>query len=177
MAVALGWVLAGPALAGGPLAATPQAATGVYSLALSAEEASARLDAAVEEVLAEFNFLIRPFAQRPLSRAATYCHDMSTALDATSWEVTCLEHAPDPIVLPLDGSPVVYERQSVPITAQVISREPLVVAYTTPEGRRTTTYRFHEEGLDLDFEVSSPRLPRPLVWTLPYVRKPVASVP
>jgi hypothetical protein len=125
---------------------------------------------AIEEVVAPLNFLVRPIARARLAKTSTPYQALRIALDPTTISIQADQNAAQH--MPADGQPVVWTREDG--EKFIISAHPvgddLVQTFKAKDGERTNRYHLDQatHTLDLSVTIASPRLPRPLAFTLVY---------
>lgn len=93
-------------------------------------------------------------------------------------DVSITTDARAPIVTPPDGTPVEWTREDKEkfkvSTTVPVDAGPLKQTFQSEDGQRVNTYVVGSGGKTLNMEVvvSSPRLPRPVTYTLTYKRAP-----
>ena len=159
--------LAGMAAAQGPQAQA--ALEGAYKIDANASD---DIEAAITRGTAQMNFAIRSLARRLIAKANPPYQRIVISRTGSTANLQ-LDTRP-PIQTPLDGSWVPWIREDGGIdriTGQW-SYPTFVVHFKGEDGARTQTYLLDSDGrtLKLDVELTSPRLPHPIDYTLVYRR-------
>ena len=168
LALALAWsATAAPE----PSAELQAKMTGTFRLAESEQAVKERLTAAIEHAIEPMNFIARPVARSRLQRPVYYCKRYELALDAETVHVACddrprvdrrLDNSEGPAI-GLDAEPLDVQVSTGADSVQIV--------FTSADGERTTTYRFGDAGaLEVDVEVGSASLERPVAWKVRYRR-------
>lgn len=164
--------LAWPAAAQSDPSAELQARmTGHFRVAESESELEQRLAAAIEHAIEPMNFIARPIARSRLHRVVYYCQRYEMALGPERMRVACDDRPR--IERRLDNSEgKVAGLQEEPVDVKVeVGSDTVKLAIAGSEGSRVTRYRFGDGGtLDVDVEVVSPSLERPVTWKVRYRR-------
>ncbi|MEQ1503739.1 MAG: hypothetical protein ABMB14_15980 [Myxococcota bacterium] len=143
---------------------------GRYVLAEPIEVVEARRVEAVERSVAALPGWIRPFARPLVDRAAHGCARWALSLDPVEVHVAC--DADGALIAYRGGERVVDGPDGRRYTIGVeVTDEDVVVSWTGAAGSLRTTYHPDALGLDVTREVSSARLPEPVVWTARYRRE------
>ena len=154
-------------------------ATGVHASDLPGPEGTFALDraasddvrVAVERSAGEFNFVLRPFARSRLTKANPVPQKVRIAYTETDVSVQ-LDAAP-PVTAPRDGHKVTWTRddgKSFQLTAH-LEGGALRQTFKGDEGQRTNVYKLRPDGkLAMEVTLTSPRLDKPLTYTLVFGR-------
>lgn len=160
-------VLAGMAAAQGPQAQAEL--QGAYKIDANASD---DIEAAITRGTAQMNFTIRSLARHLIAKANPPYQRI--VISRTGDTASLQLDARPPIRTPLDGSWVRWIREDGGvdnITGQW-SYPTFVVYFKGEDGARTHSYLLDSDGrtLKLDVELTSPRLPHPIDYTLVYRR-------
>jgi hypothetical protein len=160
-------VLAGLSLAAAPLPGGPE---GTFALDRAASD---DVNRAIERTAAEFNFLLRPFARSRLRKANPVPKEIRIVYSPAEVSVQ-LERYPA-IAAPRDGRTIRWTRDDGAVFDLTATTEAGVLRQTFrgEEGERTSVYRILPDGrsLSMQVKISSPRLPKPLAYTLVFRRQ------
>lgn len=163
-------LLAALALAGGPDAATAAAFHGAWRLAEPRPAVQARVDAAIVQMLAPFNVVVRNLAQPLVAESATFCDAYRLSVTTSNWSVECDAR---------QTASVGYDRPPSPGTSaqgkpyQVSARwdgAAVVLTFDGDGGVQTVRYRLVDGGLQVDKSMSVEKLETQLSWRMRYVR-------
>ena len=135
------------------------------------KRASDDVKAAVDRSAGEFNFLLRPFARSRLTKANPVPQKVRIATTAT--EVSTQLDAAPPVVAPRDGHTVTWTRDDGAKFALTAHLEGGVLrqSFKGDDGQRTNVYRLRPDGaLAMEVTLTSPRLDKPLTYTLVFRR-------
>ncbi len=137
--------------------------------AQSAEMIRTAIDAAV----AKMSFVTRPIARGRL-RKANVAHKR-VALARTEQEISVTFDAYTPVRMPADGRTAKWTRddgETFDVTASW-SGDSLVQTFKGEDGQRTNTFRVGPDAaaLTVQVEVTSPRLPAPVRYSLTFTRQ------
>lgn len=126
-------------------------------------------NAAIEGVVKEMHAVARPIARRRLKKTnPAYAR---IALHFTGNAVRINAGAGGTVVLPLSGAPVRWKHDGETLTVSgQSSGNSLAETFQAADGRRTNTFTPTKDGLTLSVTLTSPRLPKPLRYTLAYRR-------
>jgi len=168
-----GWAFAGIAwaLVGTAAAQAVQAdLQGAYEIDASASD---DIEAAIARGTAQLNFAIRPLARHLIAKANPPYQRI--VILQTGVTASLQLDARPPIQMPLDGNWVRWIREDGGIdrvTGQW-SYPAFVVYYQGEDGARMQKYLLNPDGrtLKLYVELTSPRLPSPIGYTLVYRRR------
>lgn len=135
--------------------------------------ASDDVKAAVDRAAGEFNFVLRPFARSRLTKANPIPQKVRIAYTAA--EVSVQLDAAPPVVAPRDGRKVTWTRDDgtpFELTAHVEGGV-LRQSFKGDAGERTNVYHLRSDGkLAMEVTLASPRLDKPLTYTLVFGRLP-----
>ncbi|HEX5041976.1 MAG TPA: hypothetical protein VFV75_03670 [Candidatus Polarisedimenticolaceae bacterium] len=133
--------------------------------------ASDDVKVAVERSAQEFNFLLRPFARSRLTKANPVPRTVRIAY--TPKEVSVQLDAAPPVVAPRDGRHVTWIRDDgarFELSARTEDGA-LRQSFEGDDGARTNVYRLRPDGkLAMEVTLTSPRLDKPLTYTLVFGR-------
>lgn len=136
-------------------------------------ERSSKIPDAVEKTVKEVNFVIRPIARSRLNKTNQPYQHITFAVAPDKLSITTDKRAP--IVTPADGKPVKWKREDGE-TLDVSMKwqgDALQETFAADDGKRVNLYELSPDGNELKMlvTVSSKRLPRPLSYTLVYLRQ------
>lgn len=150
-------------------AANPQMA-GHYAYV---PERSMNVAAAVEKTVEEVGFVLRPFARSRLNKTNQPYRHITLGMDQDKLSIITDQRAP--IVVPADGSPVKWKREDGEVmdVSMTWQGDALQETFATEDGRRINRFELSPDGQELRMlvTVSSKRLPKPLTYTLTYLRQ------
>ncbi|HEX6926863.1 MAG TPA: hypothetical protein VF167_15680 [Longimicrobiaceae bacterium] len=164
---ALGFALvAGSAL---PAAAQNPDLTGTFALV---EAESDDVKAAIEQAVRGMNFITRPIARGRLTR--TNVPYRTIRIEQSGDQVTIVTDE-RPIVATADGNPMKWTREDgevLDLTTRWADGA-LEQTFVADDGQRTNTFTLSADGgtLEMRVVVASPRLDRPVEYTLRYRRQ------
>jgi hypothetical protein len=143
--------------------------SGTWELALSQDEAKAVTDAAVEGVAAEVSWAVRLIVRCALTPKAWVCGVYEVVLTPETMQVQCVPG--DAAEVPFEGE-VEVEAADGELARGSAERtsDGVTLKFAAENGGRQTSWRLVAGQLELTVSLSSPRLPKPMVWTLPYRR-------
>jgi len=157
------------------LASPPQplldATAHAWKLADEPAAVQAVIDASVQEAALGFPALVRPFVRRILARHAFYCRQIALSPTAESWTSACVDDGKD-YTRDWSAEPHVfkgYEGDDVTSVIQYDSQS-ITVDFQGGGGGRRSTYSPDGERLNVTVNIYAEQLPKPLVFTLAYVR-------
>jgi len=134
-------------------------------------KASDDVKAAVERSAAEFNFFIRGIARSRLTKANPVPQKVRIAY--TDNDVSVQLDAAPPVVAPRDGRKVTWTRDDgakFDLTART-ENGALSQSFKGEDGARTNLYKLRPDGkLAMEVTLTSPRLDKPLTYTLVFTR-------
>jgi len=134
---------------------------------------SESIDSAIEQGIADMNFVIRPIARNRLAKTnPRYERIVLSRNDST---VSVQFDARKPIEMPADGHAVPWTREDgskYEVNAQCSATQ-LVMHFKAEDGERVNTFALDPDGrsLKLNVKVTSPKLPKPVTYTLAYRRE------
>ena len=157
--------------AAGPSVAPPAVAElgGHYTFDRAASD---DVNRAIDDAVRPMGFVARRVARGRLRRSNPLYQNLTLALSPT--EVSTQFDGAPPIVTPAGGAPVPWTRENGDAfrVATHVAADSLVQTFVGSEGRRENVYALGSDGSTLTVSVtmSSPRLPRVLVYQLVYRR-------
>jgi hypothetical protein len=157
-----------PILLAAPLAAqAPGALMGTWRLASAPD-----LPGIIEQATAPMNFITRPIARARLKKTnAAY---RQVVIARTPAEVTIQYDDRAAQHMPANGQPVPWVREDGEkfLISARLDREDLIQTYQAEDGERVNVFHVDPAtgALSLGVTVKSPRLPKPVTYTLPYRR-------
>jgi hypothetical protein len=147
--------------------------SGAYELTLSKEQARKKIDRAIESVVAEMNFIKRPFARSALEDKTEPCTDLALAFPGDKISVTC--DSKPATVSPADDTIVNYKAQDGETykVSQKHSGRIVRQTFHGEEGKRINTMLLSEKGdtIEMSVRIESGRLPKPLEYELTFKKK------
>ena len=143
---------------------------GVYTLEAAASDS---IESAIENGTADMNFAIRGLARRRI--AQTNPRYERVRLSRSDTTVSVQFDSREALEIPADGRSVPWTREDggkYNVTAQW-SAPQLVMHFDADDGQRINTLVLSPDGLSLKLKVrlTSPRLPKPIEYTLVYRRQ------
>jgi hypothetical protein len=133
--------------------------------------ASDDVKTAVERSAGEFNVILRPFARSRLTKANPV--PRKVRITYTETEVSVQLDAAPPVTAPRDGHTVTWTRDDgkpFELTAH-LEGGALRQSFKGDDGQRTNVYRLRPDGkLSMEVTLTSPRLDKPLSYTLVFTR-------
>lgn len=133
--------------------------------------ASDNVAQAINTAVQRMNFVTRPIARGRLTR--TNQPYQRVTVDFTSSQVTVTTDGRDPIVSPANGTPIKWTREDKEVLDVSTEWENGVLEQTfkAEDGQRVNRYSVGADGkMTMEVTITSPRLPRPLVYKLVYNR-------
>ena len=133
--------------------------------------ASDNVAQAINTAVQRMNFVTRPIARGRLTR--TNQPYQRVAVDFTSSQVTVSTDNRSPIVSPSNGTPIKWTREDKEVLDVSTEWENGVLEQTfkAEDGQRVNRYSVGADGkMTMEVTITSPRLPRPLVYQLVYNR-------
>jgi hypothetical protein len=134
-------------------------------------QASDNVATAINTAVQRMNFVTRPIARGRLTR--TNQPYQRVTVDFTSSQVTVSTDNRSPIVSPSNGTPIKWTREDKEVLDVSTEWENGVLEQTfkAEDGQRVNRYSVNAEGkMVMEVTITSPRLPRPLVYKLIYNR-------
>jgi hypothetical protein len=130
------------------------------------------IQAAIDAGTADMNFAIRPIARNRTARINPQYEHIAVTHDAKGVTVVFDEEAP--VQVSFDGRPSMWTREDGAQWAVTVELNPsrLTMLMTADKGERINTFELSPDGqtMALHVELSSPRLPAPIRYTLVYRR-------
>lgn len=134
------------------------------------DEGRAAVEQAIDDAIADMNGLIRGVARRRLLEANRIIDDLGFSLGGDPLRASYIDGRI--IESPASGAPVDWVDQfGDPVkVSQRFSNRKLVQRMFDDNGSRTNVYRFSEDGqrMTMSVEIESPRLPKPIRYSLEY---------
>jgi len=133
--------------------------------------ASDDVKAAIDRAAGEFNFLLRPFARSRLTKANPVPQKVRISYSPS--EVSVQLDAAPPVIAPRDGRKATWKRDDGALFDLAARTEggALHQTFKGDDGERTNVYRLRPDGkLAMEVTLSSPRLDKPLTYTLVFRR-------
>jgi hypothetical protein len=135
------------------------------------EQSDAGVQKAIEAAVADMNFLTRPVARSRLKKTNSMAHRISITRQAETITVRFDERKP--AVMPTDGSAVKWtneDGEQYDVFARAEDAR-LVQTFKAEDGQRVNSFAAEDaQRLTLQVQVTSPRLPKPLTYTVRYKR-------
>jgi len=157
-----------------PGAAAAQAGEGATLKGTFVYDASAsdNVNQAIDEAIARMNFALRPIARGRLRKTNQPYRRVS--IDYTAAQVHIGTDGRPAIVTPANGTPVDWTREDgekLKVSTEWENGK-LEQTFQAEDGRRVNTYSIGQDGRTLSMlvTITSPRLSRPLTYTLRYRR-------
>ncbi len=135
--------------------------------------ASDRVEAAINAAITDMNFALRPIARGRLKR--TNRPYQKVVIRYTPAQVSIAMDARGPIQTPANGTPVDWTRpedgEKLKVSTEWENGK-IEQTFQAEDGRRVNSYSISPDGrvMSLQVTVTSPRLPKPLTYTLRYRR-------
>jgi hypothetical protein len=156
-----------PVLAVLSLTAQESALSGIWTQARADDIA-----AAISATVADMNFITRPIARHKLTNLNPAYRKVTIAI--SDREVLVKFDEREPIHMPPAGQPAPWTREDGEkfMVAAQVSRDQLVQTFKNDEGERTNVFRLGPDGksLVMSATIKSPRLPRPLTYSIGFAR-------
>jgi hypothetical protein len=135
--------------------------------------ASADVNQAIDRAVARMNMMKRPIARSRLKKTNQPYQQVTIA--QTRSEVTITADNRTPVVTPLSGTAIKWTREDGEVfdVSTQWDEDKLRQTFKAEDGQRVNTFALSPDGnvLSMDVTVTSPRLSRPLFYTLVF-RKP-----
>jgi hypothetical protein len=134
-------------------------------------QASDNVATAINTAVQRMNFVTRPIARGRLTR--TNQPYQRVTVDFTASQVTVSTDNRSPIVSPANGTPIKWTREDKEVLDVSTEWENGVLEQTfkAEDGQRVNRYSVGGDGrMTMEVTITSPRLPRPLVYKLIYNR-------
>ncbi len=156
-----------PVLATLTLAAQDSALNGTWSQTRADDVA-----AAIENVVADMNFIKRPIARKKLIRLNPVYK--KTIIAITGSGVTVKFDERDLIPMPPGGKPGPWTREDGDkfMVAAQISKDQMIQTFKNDEGERTNVFKLSADGktLTMNATIKSPQLSKPLTYSISFGR-------
>lgn len=145
---------------------------GSYKLSISKSKARARVDARIEALVDEMNFLIRPIARSKLQNSSLICGRFSFDTEGDDLLTRCDGARVDRSSRHGKKGKTVYNGEEYVLIQRLDGRR-VFQSFTGGDGVRSSRYELSEDGrtLTMKTRISSDQLPRPLEYTLVYERQ------
>jgi hypothetical protein len=135
------------------------------------EQSDAGILKAIEAATADMNFITRPIARSRLKKTNSLAHRIAITRQAETITVRFDERKP--AQMPADGSVVKWtgeDGEQFDVFARVDNAR-LVQTFKAEDGQRVNAFSTEDaQRLTLEVQVTSPRLPKPLTYTVHYKR-------
>lgn len=135
------------------------------------EQSDAGVQKAIETAVADMNFLTRPIARSRLKKTNSLAHRIAITRQAETITVRFDERKP--AEMPADGSVVKWtgeDGEQFDVFARTENGR-LVQTFKAEDGQRVNSFTAEDaQRLTLEVQVTSPRLPKPLTYTVRYKR-------
>ncbi len=130
----------------------------------------ARAADALDRSVKAFPGASRGFARPRLVPQTYWCDRITLEVSESTATVQCAQN--NAVELSLDGpnDPFTMDDGRVIQPTVTHSEQQLNIRWTSEGGARATNYTFREGGFDVLIEVTNPRMPEPMAWTVPYRR-------
>lgn len=136
-------------------------------------EGSDDINRAIDQGVASMNFVTRPIARGRL-RKVNFPY-RTLRISHTSSEITTVPDTRAPVVTPSNGTTVKWRREDGEIFDVSTSWEgtSLRQSFNADDGQRVNLFSLSPDGrtLTMHVTVTSPRLPKPVVYSLKYARQ------
>jgi hypothetical protein len=135
------------------------------------EQSDAGVQKAIEAAIADMNFITRPVARSRLKKTNTLAHRITITRQAETITVRFDERKP--AEMPADGRAVKWtgeDGEQFDVFARADDAR-LVQTFKAEDGQRVNSFTPEDaQRLTLEVQVTSPRLPKPLTYTVVYKR-------
>ena len=135
------------------------------------EPSDAGVQQAIEAAIADMNFITRPVARSRLKKTNTLAHRITITRQAETITVRFDERKP--AEMPADGRVVKWtgeDGEQFDVFARADDAR-LVQTFKAEDGQRVNSFTPEDaQRLTLEVQVTSPRLPKPLTYTVRYKR-------
>jgi hypothetical protein len=135
------------------------------------EQSDAGVQKAIEAAVADMNFITRPIARSRLKKTNSMAHRIAIVRQGETISVRFDERKP--AEMPADGSVVKWtgeDGEQFDVFARVENAR-LVQTFKAEDGQRVNSFSADDpQRLALEVQVTSPRLPKPLTYTVRYRR-------
>jgi hypothetical protein len=147
--------------------------SGTYELSLSKAQARKKINKAIEAVVADMNFVKRPFARSALEDKTEPCRQLAIGFPSNKVSITC--DAKPASVSPADDTVIDYKAQDGNTYRVSQKHAGRIVRQTFhgDEGKRVNTMKLSEDGktLEMTVRIESGQLPRSLTYELTFTKK------
>lgn len=145
--------------------------SGYYQIITPEESIRTAQKAELDQSLASLPSLLRPIGERLLAPTLFYCKEYLLDVSAIHFSLRCDENTP--MVRPPDGSTSILPHEGKDLQSRVWwEGESVLISLASDTGTRTSRFTPEGEGLQLQVQVTSSRLDRPLSWQISYQRSP-----
>jgi hypothetical protein len=138
---------------------------------LNDEQSDAGVQKAIEAAIADMNFITRPVARSRLKKTNTLAHRITITRQAETITVRFDERKP--AEMPADGRVAKWtgeDGEQFDVFARADDAR-LVQTFKAEDGKRVNSFTPEDaQRLTLEVQVTSPRLPKPLTYTVRYQR-------
>jgi hypothetical protein len=150
------------------LAEEAHPANGSWKVSTPPDKLRSTLDAAIDDVAKEFNFVIREIARYKLQNATKVCSSYSFDVKEAEVHFACDSNTPS--VLKRDGSPLHTTNDAgEPITGTMqVTDDGVKITWKGEDGARINDFKIAGEVIQLRATVTGSQLPKPLKWTVDY---------
>lgn len=144
--------------------------TGIWHLQDS-NNTQATLDSAVEDVVAEMNFFIRPLARPVLKKETQICSTWMLATDEANFVWQCDDKTPGELALTANKMETMSDDGRLITGTLRHESEQIVTILESDRGKRTNVWKLvNDKEMKYTTTLESEKLPKPLTWTLTYTR-------
>ena len=147
------------------LAVQPSGPYGSWTL-----DSAPDLPKVIEQATASMNFITRPIARSRLNKTNEVYPSLRIEREADTISIQYGQR--QPLRLPADGSPVSWTREDGEtfLVSARFQQDSLVQTYKAKDGERTNVFQVDPASriLTLKVTVTSPRLPRPVIYAITY---------
>lgn len=154
-----------------PAFASEPAVSGSWTIGVSRSAVQERQRVAVNEAVDSMNRLVRGIARKKIRKHLRYCSTMELTLDPGRFLATCGGGPVVDVPRPGPGTWTDDEGDTYRTTLKV-EADTVVMDVRNDDGGQTTTYRLEGDRIVTTTTLSSPKLPEPVSWTVPYERAP-----
>jgi len=130
------------------------------------------IPAAINTTVADMNFITRPIARHKLTKLNPAYRKVAIAISEK--EVLVKFDERDPIHMPANGQVAPWTREDGEkfMVAAQVSPDQLIQTFKNEEGERTNIFKLGHDGrsLTMSATIKSPRLPKPLVYSISFGR-------
>lgn len=153
-----------------PVRAQSPSLQGTYALAGDGRE---EIDRAINQAIARMNFAARPIARGRLRKTNVPYRTIRIALPPGQVDIATDERAP--VVSPANGAEIEWRREDGEVFRVSTRWESgaLKQTFVAEDGKRVNVFTLSPDGnmLSMHVTVTSPRLDRPVTYTLQYRRQ------